>query len=85
MNKKNKGYRHLNGLPLVAQPELQETLFRSLAQEGSLEEEMATHLVFLPGEFHGQRSLEGCNPWGHRVERDCVTNTHTHTHTRTYT
>ena len=20
--------------------------------------------VFLPGEFHGQRSLVGCNPWG---------------------
>ena len=22
--------------------------------------------VFLPGESHGQRSLEGCRPWGHR-------------------
>ena len=22
--------------------------------------------VFLPGEFHGQRSLVGCSPWGHR-------------------
>ena len=22
--------------------------------------------VFLPGEFHGQRSLEGCNPWGQK-------------------
>ena len=22
--------------------------------------------VFLPGEFHGQRSLAGYNPWGHR-------------------
>ena len=21
--------------------------------------------VFLPGKFHGQRSLVGCNPWGH--------------------
>ena len=20
--------------------------------------------VFLPGEFHGQRSLAGCSPWG---------------------
>ena len=26
--------------------------------------------VFLPGEFHGQRSLVGCSPWGHRIERD---------------
>ena len=22
-------------------------------------------LVFLPGKFHGQRSLVGCSPWGH--------------------
>ena len=22
--------------------------------------------VFLPGEFHGQRSLADCSPWGHR-------------------
>ena len=26
--------------------------------------------VFLPGEFHGQRSLEGYSPWGHRVGHD---------------
>ena len=25
---------------------------------------------FLPGEFHGQRSLAGYNPWGHRVGHD---------------
>ena len=28
-------------------------------------------LVFLPGEFHGQRSLEGYSPWGHK-ESDLV-------------
>ena len=22
--------------------------------------------VFLPGGFHGQRSLVGCSPWGHK-------------------
>ena len=41
----------------------------------------------LPGKFHGQRSLEGYNPWGykksdrteHTRARTC---THTHTHTR---
>ena len=22
--------------------------------------------VFVPGEFHGQRSLAGCSPWGHK-------------------
>ena len=30
--------------------------------EDPLEKEMATHSVFLPGEFHGQRSLEGYSP-----------------------
>ena len=30
--------------------------------------------VFLPGEFHGHRSLVGYSPWGHRVRYDfaCV-------------
>ena len=23
--------------------------------------------VLLPGEFHGQRSLAGYSPWGHRI------------------
>ena len=32
----------------------------------SLEKEMATHSIFLPGESHGQRSLAGCGPWGCR-------------------
>ena len=26
--------------------------------------------LFLPGEFHGQRSLAGYSPWSHRVRRD---------------
>ena len=26
--------------------------------------------VFLPGEAHGQRSLVGYSPWGHRVRHD---------------
>ena len=39
---------------------------------------MATHSsiasVFLPGESHGQRSLVGYSPWGHkRVGHDLVT------------
>ena len=30
--------------------------------------------VFLPGEFHGQRSLEGYSPWDHeRVRHNLVT------------
>ena len=33
--------------------------------EDPLEEEMATHSVFLPGESHGQRSIVVYNSWGH--------------------
>ena len=45
---------------------------QSLGQEDPLEEEMAPTPVFLPGEFHGQRSLVG--PWGHkRVGHDLDT------------
>ena len=29
--------------------------------------------VFLPGESHGQRSLAGYGPWGHRVRHDLAT------------
>ena len=48
------------------------------------------------GNPHGQRSLAGCSPWGHKqsdmteqlsTERTCSrahTHTHTHTHTHVY-
>ena len=26
--------------------------------------------IFFPVEFRGQRSLVGCNPWGHKVRHD---------------
>ena len=39
---------------------------RSLGWEDPLEEGMATHSSILPGEFHGQRSLEGYSPRGHK-------------------
>ena len=42
---------------------------RSLSREDPLEKGMPTHLVFLPGEFHRQRSLAGYSPWG-RKESD---------------
>ena len=42
-----------------------ENRVRSLGREDPLEMEMAT-LIFLPGEFHGQRSLVGYSPWGHK-------------------
>ena len=36
---------------------------------------MATHSSVVAGESHGQRSLAGCSPWGHRVGHDWATNT----------
>ena len=36
---------------------------QSLGLEDPLEEGMDTP-VFLPREFHGQRTLAGCSPWG---------------------
>ena len=42
--------------------------------------------VLRPGEFHGQRSLAGYSPWGHKelAMTEWLTYTHTHTHTHTY-
>ena len=47
---------------MVNLPAMQEIWVRSLGREDSLEEIP----VFLPGESHGQRSLVGYHPWGHR-------------------
>ena len=44
--------------------ETQEMQVQSLSQEDPLEEEMATHPVFLPRKSHGQRSLAGYSPNG---------------------
>ena len=45
--------------------------------------------VFLPGEFHGQRSLVSYSPWSHKeldtTERHSYTHTYIHTHTHTHT
>ena len=40
--------------------------------------------VFLPREFHGQRSLTGCSPWGRKESDKTESHTHTHTHTHTH-
>ena len=54
-------------------PAMQETWVQSLSWEDPLKKEMATHSIFLPGEFHGQRSLVGYSPWSckesHSTER----------------
>ena len=54
---------------LVAQvvkktPGMWETQVQSLGWEELLEKRMAIYPVFMPGKFHGQRSLVGYSPWG---------------------
>ena len=49
---------------LLLVQEMQEMWVLSLCWEDPLEEEMATHSIFLLGEFHGQRSLVDYSPWG---------------------
>ena len=40
---------------------------QSLGQEDPLEKGMTTHSSILAWKSHGQRRLEGCSSWGHRV------------------
>ena len=42
----------------------------------TLQEEMITTPVFLPGSSHGQRSLVGCSPWDKRDNNIVVTLSH---------
>ena len=49
-------------------PETQEMWVRSLGQEDPLKNGMVTHSSTLAGEFHGQRSLAGYSPWGHKEQ-----------------
>ena len=56
---------------LVAQmvkylPAMRKTQVQPLDWEDPLEKEMATHSSTLAGKFHGQRSLVGYSPWGHK-------------------
>ena len=56
-------------------PAGQGTQVWSLSQEDAPGKVHGNQLpAFLPGEFHGQRSLVGHSPRGHRVRYDCMTN-----------
>ena len=59
-------------------PAVQETWVQSLSWEGPLE--WLPTLVFLPEEFHGQRSLPGYSPCGHK-EFDMTEHASSHTYT----
>ena len=45
---------------------MQETRVQTLGREDPLEKKMETIPVLLPGKSHGQRSLVGYSPWGHK-------------------
>ena len=51
-------------------PAMQDTRIQSLGQEDPLEKGMATHSSVLAWRIHGQRSLLGYSPCGHRVGHD---------------
>ena len=81
------GIRLLLNHSLAAQtvkylPTMQETQVRSLGWEDTLEKEMTTTPVFLPGEFLGQTSLEGYSPWGCKELDTTEQLSHIHTHAR---
>ena len=47
-------------------PAIQKMQVQSLGQEDPLENVRLPISVFLPGESHRERSLDGYSPWGHK-------------------
>ena len=72
MQNGNLGNLNESSQKLVAQmvenpPATQETRVQSLSREDPQRKEWLPVPVFMPGEFHGERSLAGCSSWGCRV------------------
>ena len=73
----------VNGISLVAQmvkntSAMRDTWVWSLGWKDRWKREWLPIPIFLPGEFHGQRSLVGYHPWGRRVwltQNTCKTST----------
>ena len=73
----------LPGSPVIKNPPArQETQVRSLGWDDFLERAWLPTPVFLPGEFHGQRSLAGYSPRCCKESDTTEVTEHTHTHTR---
>ena len=51
---------------LKSPPSMRETWIQLLGRKDPLEKEMATHSRILAWRIHGQRSLVGSSPWGHK-------------------
>ena len=60
-------------------PAVQETWVPSLGWKSPWRKEWLPTQVFLAGEVHGQKSLEGYSPWGHKELDTTERLTHTHT------
>ena len=56
-------------------PAMQETWDQSWVRKMPWKRKWLPTLVFLSGKSHGQWSLAGYSPWGHRVRHDWATNT----------
>ena len=56
---------------------------QALGRKDPLEKEIQATPVFLPGESHGQKSLAGYSPRGHK-ESDTTERLHTHTYINNY-
>ena len=69
-------YHQIDAVTVKNLPARQETWVQSLDGEDPWRREWLPTPVFLPGEFHGQRSLVWCSQWGRqRFGHDWVTNT----------
>ena len=64
MNREGSYFTSLVAQMVKHLPAMWEKQVRSLGQEDTLKEEMATHPSILAWEIHGQRSLMGYSPWG---------------------
>ena len=66
------------------QPACRRPRFSTWVRKISWRREQLHTSVFLPGEFHGQRSLVGYSPWDCTESDTSELLTHTHTHTHTH-
>ena len=75
-------YGPLPRIPALSRHQLSKPFHKETLMKG-----MTTHSSILPGEFHGQRTLEGYiqvnGKESDMTERVTLTHTHTHTHTHT--
>ena len=62
----------------------QETLVQSMGWKIPWRRKWQPTPVLLPGKAHGERSLVGYNPWGHK-ESNTTEHEHTRVHTHTHT